>query len=67
MVGYVLQTEEEYNEIMESEEIKEMKKAHSDFRDSLACELLESIRGLKSSQFKVISMQVKIINKKKST
>ncbi|XP_047015122.1 uncharacterized protein LOC108272892 isoform X2 [Ictalurus punctatus] len=45
-------TEEEYNEIMESDEIKEMKEAHEKFRESLELGLLESLKEFKSSQFK---------------
>ncbi|KAB5517875.1 hypothetical protein PHYPO_G00172280 [Pangasianodon hypophthalmus] len=45
-------TEEEYNEIMESDDIKEMKEAHNNFRESLERELLESLKESKSSQFK---------------
>ncbi|XP_017337204.1 uncharacterized protein LOC108272891 [Ictalurus punctatus] len=45
-------TEEEYNEIMESDDVKEMKEAHEKLRESLELELLESLKEFKSSQFK---------------
>ncbi|XP_053493631.1 uncharacterized protein LOC128615502 [Ictalurus furcatus] len=45
-------TEEEYNEIMESDDVKEMKEAHEKFCESLELELLESLKEFKSSQFK---------------
>lgn len=53
MACYVFQTEEEYNEIMESDDVKEMKEAHEKLRESLELELLESLKEFKSSQFKV--------------
>ncbi|MCJ8749695.1 hypothetical protein PDJAM_G00179270 [Pangasius djambal] len=45
-------TEEEYNKIMESDDVKEMKEAHNIFRESLELELLESLKEFESSQFK---------------
>ncbi|KAF4080475.1 hypothetical protein AMELA_G00171660 [Ameiurus melas] len=45
-------TEEEYNEIMESDDVKEMKEAHTQFREFLERELLESLKKFKSSQCK---------------
>lgn len=50
----VFQTEEEYNKIMESDDMKEMKKLHANFRDDLARNLLASIKEYEDSQFKVI-------------
>ncbi|KAF4080478.1 hypothetical protein AMELA_G00171690 [Ameiurus melas] len=45
-------TEEEYNEIMVSDDVKEMKEAHTQFRETLELELLESLKEFKNSQFK---------------
>ncbi|XP_062866699.1 uncharacterized protein LOC134329379 [Trichomycterus rosablanca] len=45
-------TEEEYNEMMESEEIREMKEAHSEFRESLELEMLESLKQFRPSKSK---------------
>lgn len=44
MTCFASQTEEEYNEMMESDEIKEMKDAHNKFRQSLENEMLESLK-----------------------
>ncbi|XP_036423166.1 uncharacterized protein LOC118806025 [Colossoma macropomum] len=43
-------TEEEYNEMMECDEIKEMREEHKKFRESLELELLESLHELKNRQ-----------------
>lgn len=54
MDGRVFQGEEEYDEMMESEDIKKMKEQHNNFRDSLERKLLESLNEPDSSQLKVI-------------
>ncbi|MCJ8749696.1 hypothetical protein PDJAM_G00179280 [Pangasius djambal] len=51
-------TEEEYNEIMESDDVKEMKEAHNKFRESLELELLESLKEFESSQFKDVEESI---------
>ncbi|KAL7883146.1 hypothetical protein SRHO_G00008040 [Serrasalmus rhombeus] len=45
-------TEDECNEMMECDEIKEMREEHKKFRKSLELQLLESLRELKNSQMK---------------
>lgn len=41
---FVSQTEEEYCEMMESDEVKKMKKLHMEFRQSLENELLNTMK-----------------------
>ncbi|KAI4874437.1 hypothetical protein NFI96_019383, partial [Prochilodus magdalenae] len=45
-------TEEEYNEMMECSEIKEMREEHNKFRESLEHELLASLLEFESKQCK---------------
>ncbi|KAK3525289.1 hypothetical protein QTP86_024898 [Hemibagrus guttatus] len=45
-------TEEEYNEIMESDEMKEITEAHDRYRESLERDLLESLKEIKKNQSK---------------
>ncbi|XP_047671999.1 uncharacterized protein LOC125145168 isoform X1 [Tachysurus fulvidraco] len=45
-------TEEEYNEIMESDEMKEMTEAHNRFCEPLELQILESLRKIKQNQLK---------------
>lgn len=46
-------TEEEYNENLESKEMKEFTEAHEKYRDALRLELLESLQEIKRNQSKV--------------
>ncbi|XP_060760895.1 uncharacterized protein LOC132870918 isoform X2 [Neoarius graeffei] len=43
-------TEEEYSEIMESDDMKKMKEAHDKYRESLETELWETLKEFKRSQ-----------------
>uniref|UniRef100_A0A672JVI5 Uncharacterized protein n=1 Tax=Sinocyclocheilus grahami TaxID=75366 RepID=A0A672JVI5_SINGR len=43
-------TEEEYQEMMESEEIKQMKKLHTEFRQTLANDLLNTMKDIAQSR-----------------
>ncbi|KAM9434949.1 uncharacterized protein Hap1MRO34_002685 isoform 1-T1 [Clarias gariepinus] len=45
-------TEEEYNEIMESDEMKKMKQEHHNFRETLELELLELLEDSQTTEFK---------------
>ncbi|XP_065144520.1 uncharacterized protein [Paramisgurnus dabryanus] len=47
---YLELTDEEYSEIMESEDIKAIKAEHQKFRESLELELLESLNEIKQSR-----------------
>ncbi|XP_051520538.1 uncharacterized protein LOC127421497 [Myxocyprinus asiaticus] len=43
-------TEEEYNEMMECDDIKAMKESHQKFRESMECELLNTMNNIKQSR-----------------
>lgn len=47
---FVAQTEEEYLEMMESNDVKEMKKLHMKYRDSLELELLNTMTEITQSR-----------------
>ncbi len=47
---FVAQTEEEYLEMMESDEVKEMKKLHVEYRESLETDLLNTMNDITQSR-----------------
>ncbi len=47
---FVAQTEEEYLEMMESDEVKEMKKLHVEYRESLEIDLLNTMNDITQSR-----------------
>lgn len=61
---FVFQTEEEYKEIMESDEMREITEAHERYRKSLEHDLLESLKAIKTDQMKVNFSAIKNGEKK---
>ncbi len=47
---FVAQTEEEYLEMMESNDVKEMKKLHVEYRESLEIDLLNTMKEITQSR-----------------
>ncbi len=57
---FVAQTEEEYLEMMESDEVKEMKKLHVKYRESLETDLLNTMNDI--TQSRSVRLQIVLLH-----